>query len=92
MALLVVHPWAQFFAGMLLGCWIGATVACGGLLLFVGRRVRQLESVNLLLRRKLKARIPRHTGAMGLGPRLVMPFQDSFLEEAPPVTRIARVN
>jgi hypothetical protein len=93
MALLVVHPWAQFFAGMLIGCWIGAAVACAGILLLVGRRVRQLESINLLLIRKLKVRAsPRRTAAAGAGPRLVMPIPDLSRKAEPPITRIARVN
>ena len=92
MALLVVHPWPQFFAGMLIGCWIGAAVACAGILLLVGRKVRQLESINLLLTRKLKVRASlRRTPAAGRGPRLVMTSPDSPLKAEPPI-RIARVN
>lgn len=41
MALCVVHPWAPFLAGLLTGCWIGGIVACVGLLLLVGRRIRR---------------------------------------------------
>ena len=93
MALLVVHPWAQFFAGMLVGCWIGAAVACAGVLLLIGRRVRHLEALNLVLRRKLKARIsPRRTGTTGTGPMLVMPVPDSIRKVESPVARIARMN
>lgn len=93
MALLVVHPWAQFFAGMLIGCWIGAAVACAGVLLLIGRKVRRLEGLNLILRTKLKARAsPRRTGTMGPGPTLVMPAPNSVRKVEPPVTRIARVN
>jgi hypothetical protein len=91
MALLVVHPWAQFFAGMLIGCWAGAAIACAGLLLFVGRRVRQLESMNVILRRKLKVRASTRRSAM-LGPTLMMPGPDSVLKMETPAQRIARVN
>jgi hypothetical protein len=93
MALFVVHPWARFFAGMLVGCWIGAAVACAGLLLFIGRKVRQLEAVNLILRRKLKARLsPRRARTAGVAPLLVMPAPDSVRKIESPITRIARMN
>ena len=93
MTLFVVHPWAQFFAGVITGCWIGAIVAGAGLLLLVGRRVRQLESVNLLLRMKLKARPkPQRTGTGGPGPTLVMPTPIGTRKAEAPATRIARVN
>ena len=73
-----IHPWARFFAGMLAGCWIGAVVACGGVLLLAGRRIRHLENLNLLLRTRLRAHIrPRRTGSMVAGPALVMPLPDS---------------
>jgi hypothetical protein len=92
MTLFVVHPWAQFFAGVVTGCWIGALIACAGLLLLVGRRVRQLESVNLLLRMKLKSRgVPQRTGTGGPGPTLVMPLP-SAARTTERVGRIARVN
>jgi hypothetical protein len=93
MALLVVHPWAQFFAGMLIGCWIGAAVACAGVLLLIGRKVRQLEGINLTLRMKLKARNAlRRTGTGGPRPPLVMPIPGSLRKVEPPITRIRRVN
>jgi len=93
MALLVVHPWAQFFAGILIGCWVGAAIACGGLLLLVGRKVRQLESINLILRTKLKARSwARRTAAAAGSPLLVMPRSGALRNAEPPMPRIARVN
>jgi hypothetical protein len=93
MALFVVHPWAQFFTGMLMGCWIGAAIATAGVLLLVGRRVRQLETINLLLRTKLKARPnPQRTGTGGPGPTLVMPLPRSARRTGPERERIARVN
>jgi hypothetical protein len=93
MALLVVHAWAPFVTGMLAGCWIGAVIGCAGVLLVVGRRVRQLETINLLLRTKLKARQkPQGTGTGGGGPTLVMPLPRAARETATPIRRIARVH
>jgi hypothetical protein len=91
-ALFDVHPWARFIAGMLIGCWAGAVVACAGVLLLVGRRVRQLETTNLLLRTRLKARavpLKQHTGIPGSHPVLVMPMPGKADSS---MGRIARVN
>ncbi len=91
--MLVVHPWAQLFIGMLIGCWIGAAIATAGILLLVGRRVRQLEDVNLLLRTRLKARTkPPRTGTGGSGSMLVMPRPGSARSGGSTAGRIARVN
>jgi hypothetical protein len=91
MALIDVHPWARFFAGMLAGCWVGAAIASAGVLLMVGRRVRQLETINGLLRTKLRAREkPKRTGTGGGGPTLVMPLPSSARNAER--IRIARVN
>lgn len=93
MALVEVHPWAQFFTGMLIGCWIGAVIGCAGVLLLMGRRIRQLEGINLILRRKLRARRTlRQAGAAGSGPMLVMPGPDPVRRAELPIHRIARVN
>jgi hypothetical protein len=93
MALFVVRPWAEFIAGVVAGCWIGAVIACVGVLLLVGRRVRQLEGINLLLRTKLKAYVrPRRMGTAGTGPALVMPLPGSARKSELPRERIARVN
>jgi len=93
MTLFVVHPWAQFFAGVITGCWIGAIIACAGLLLLMGRRVRQLESINQLLRMKLRARIrPQRAGTGTHGPTLVMPVSGAARKPNAPPERIARVN
>lgn len=94
MALFVVHPWAPFITGMLAGCWIGAVIGCAGVLLLVGRRVRQLETINLLLRTMLKARErPQRTGTGGGGGlTLVMPLPGASRMAGRPMSRIARVN
>jgi len=87
MAWLAVHPWAQFFTGLLLGCWIGAMIATACILLLVGRRLQQLEAVNQILRAKLRTRgKPQRTGTGGSGPALVMPLRRSS------TGRVARVN
>lgn len=91
--MLVVHPWAQFLTGMLIGCWIGAIIATAGILLLLGKRVRQLENVNFLLRTRLKARLkPLRTGTGGSGSMLVMPHPDSARHSGSIGGRIARVN
>ena len=87
MALAEVHSWARFIAGMLAGCWIGALVACGGILLLVGRRVHQLEAMNLLLRTRLRARSLPPRGGAG-EPSLVMPLPGPER----PISRIAGMN
>ena len=56
MLMLDLYPWARFIAGVVTGCWIGVMIGCAVALLLAGRRVRQLESMNLLLRLKLNAR------------------------------------
>jgi len=89
MALLVVHPWAQFFIGVIIGCWTGAMVATGGILLMVGRKVRRLEGVVATLRTRLQARVrPRQATIAGQGSMIVMPLRSS----GPSTGRIARVN
>ena len=68
--LLMVHSWIGFFSGTITGCWIGVLIGCGVTLLLMGRRVRQLELLNVLLRSKLRAlQRPRRVS----GPALVMP-------------------
>lgn len=93
MAMLELHPWVRFFAGILTGCWIGATIACAGVLLLVGRKVRQLENINLVLRTKLKAReTPLRTGTGGSGPTLVMPIPGAERRAQRTGTGTARVH
>ncbi|HEX4037267.1 MAG TPA: hypothetical protein VHX37_04340 [Acidobacteriaceae bacterium] len=89
MAVFVVHPWGGLFTGMLLGCWIGVVVGCAVTLLLMGRRIRQLETVNLLLRSKLKSREkPRRTGTGG--PPIVMPMPGTARGASQPMSRTAR--
>jgi hypothetical protein len=78
MAMVDFQPWARFFAGLLAGCWLGAVVASAGVLLLVGRRIRHLEKLNLLLRARL--RMLSRPGRLASGfakPALVMPLPDS---------------
>ena len=56
MALFVLHPWIRFGAGLLLGCWVGVPIGIAVAVLLVGRRMRQLEVANELLRNKLNVR------------------------------------
>ena len=73
MALFDVHPWLRFGVGFVAGCWIGAAVGIGIALMLAGRRLKQLETANMLLRIKLRARErQRRTGTDGPGPVLVM--------------------
>ena len=74
MALFDVHPWLRFGVGLLAGCWIGAAIGMGIALIFAGRRLKQLETANVLLRFKLRARErQRRTGTGAPGPVLVVP-------------------
>jgi len=96
MAMFVIYPWVRFLAGMLTGCWIGAAIATAGVLLLMGRRVRQLESINLLLRTKLKARAKSRSAGSGTGSggghMLVMPLPAAHSIAEKPATRVARMN
>lgn len=93
MALALVHLWAPFVAGLLAGCWIGGLVACAGVLLLMGRRVRHLEAMNGHLRSRLKARV-RSLRALnpGLGRTLVMPLPLATRKTQSEKDRIASVN
>ena len=74
MALFDVHPWLRFAVGLIAGCWIGAAIGMGIALVLAGRRLKQLETANMLLRIKLRARErQRRTGTEGPGPVLVVP-------------------
>jgi hypothetical protein len=88
MALFVVHPWAEFLAGMLTGCWIGVVIGCAVALLFAGKRVRELEAGNLLLRSRLRAREePQKTGTGG--PTLVVSPSRPTRSASKPLSRAA---
>lgn len=69
MALFVLHPWIRFGAGLLLGCWVGVPIGIAVAVLLVGRRMRQLEMANELLRNKLNVR--EKAWRTGGGPTLV---------------------
>lgn len=88
MTVIDAHHWVRFFTGFLSGCWVGVVVGCVVTLLFTGRRLRQLESANMLLRVKLRAREkPRHTGTAG--PVLVVPPGGSRRSGNNPMGRVA---
>ncbi|HTW48551.1 MAG TPA: hypothetical protein VMD92_11410 [Acidobacteriaceae bacterium] len=68
------YPWLRFGLGILAGCWIGSAVGLGIALMLAGRRIQQLEEINLMLRAKLRARDKeRQSGPAGVGPVLVFP-------------------
>jgi hypothetical protein len=93
MVVFELHPWARFFAGVVTGCWIGVVVGCAVALLLAGRKVRQLETINRVLRNRLKARTrPQRTGTGGGGPMLVMPIPGAERRAEKPASRIARFN
>lgn len=75
MAFFELHPWVRFFTGLIVGCWTGVAIGCAVTMLLTGRRLRQLETANLLLRVKLKARErkPVRTVSGAAGPLLVVP-------------------
>lgn len=74
MAYFFAHAWVRFTAGLVAGCWIGAAVGVGITLLLAGRRLRQLESANLLLRTKLMVKERQKRKVVGgAGPVLVIP-------------------
>lgn len=74
MALFDVHPWLRLGLGLILGCWGGAAIGMAIALMLASRRIKQLETANMLLRIKLRAREkPRRTGTNGAGPTLVVP-------------------
>lgn len=86
-----MYPWVRFLTGLIAGCWIGAAIGCAITLLVAGKRLRQLESANLLLRVKLRSREkPTRTGtASGGGPVLVIPPRETNRPASAPITRIA---
>lgn len=71
MVFLDIQPWLRFSTGILVGCWIGVAVGCAIAMLFTGRRLKQLETANLLLRVKLRAKERARRPIPGAGPILV---------------------
>jgi hypothetical protein len=92
MLMLDLYPWARFIAGVVTGCWIGVMIGCAVALLLAGRRVRQLESMNLLLRLKLNARREQTGGLRATGPGLALPRSGGNRTADALISRIARVN
>ncbi len=90
MTLFTVHSWIGFAAGLIAGCWIGAFIGGAVVLLFASRRIRQLETANMLLRVKLRAREkPGHPGTEGGGSVLVLPPRETHRPASAPRTRFA---
>ena len=84
------HSWMRFATGLIAGCWIGAIIGGAVVLLFASRRIRQLETVNMLLRVKLRSREkPVRTGTGGGGPVLVVPPRETNRPASAPLTRFA---
>ncbi|MFZ0631251.1 MAG: hypothetical protein WA399_07160 [Acidobacteriaceae bacterium] len=93
MAPWAAFPWAWFLAGLLLGSWIGATVGSAAVLLLAGRKMKRLETVNHLLRVKLRAyaQRPRIAAHRGLAP-VLRPFKVVTDTATIPLDRIASGN
>jgi hypothetical protein len=93
MFMLALYPWARFLAGVITGCWIGVMIGCAVALLLAGRRVRQLETKNLLLRVQLHARRePEPAGLRASGRGLALPRSSGSRAAEPVMSRTARVN
>jgi len=90
---MAAFPWAWLLAGLLLGSWIGATVGSAGVLMLAGRRMKKLETVNQLLRVKLRAvtQRSRTTAHRGLAP-VLRPFKVVTETATIPIDRIASGN
>lgn len=74
MAFFEAHSWLRFSGGLIIGLWVGAAIGCAVTMLLAGRRLRQLETANLLLRVKLRTREKSQRRAGGAaGPVLVVP-------------------
>ncbi len=90
MAFLAAHAWVRFATGLIAGCWLGAFIGAAVALLFASRRIRQLETANMLLRVKLRSKEkPQRTGTGGAGPVLVIPPRETNRPASAPVTRFA---
>ncbi|HZZ40947.1 MAG TPA: hypothetical protein VFE06_17555 [Acidobacteriaceae bacterium] len=93
MAPLAAFSWSWFLVGLLLGSWIGATIGSACVLLLAGRRMKKLETVNQLLRVKLRAHMlrPRAAAHRALAP-VLRPFRVVTETAAIPIDRIASGN
>jgi hypothetical protein len=90
MTLFDAHAWVRFASGLIAGCWLGAIIGGAVALLFASRRIRQLETANMLLRVRLRSREkPERTGTGGGGPILVVPPRETNRPASAPVTRFA---
>ncbi len=86
-----MHPWVRFLTGLISGCWLGVFIGCAITLVILGKRVRQLETANLVLRVKLRAREkPKRTGTTGAaGPVLVVQPRETNRPASAPMARFA---
>ncbi|MGB6131295.1 MAG: hypothetical protein WCC14_16285 [Acidobacteriaceae bacterium] len=85
-----MHPWVRFLTGLISGCWIGVFIGCAITFVIAGKRVRQLQNANLVLRIKLRARQKaKPTGIAGAGPMLVAPSREKNRPASAPVARFA---
>jgi hypothetical protein len=93
MAPLAAFSWSWFFGGLLLGSWIGATIGSAGVLLLAGRRMKRLETLNHLLRIKLRSYMPhtRPAAPRELSP-VLQPFKVVTETASIPIDRIASGN
>jgi len=90
MAIVDPHPWLRFITGLIAGCWGGVVIGCAITLLLAGRRLRQLETANLILRVKLKAaERPKRRTPAGAGPVLVVPPGSASRPASAPMSRYA---
>ncbi|HTV14150.1 MAG TPA: hypothetical protein VME68_05510 [Acidobacteriaceae bacterium] len=89
MVAFAVYPWLRFGIGILTGCWIGTALGIGMTLIFAGRRIKDLEQANAVLRTKLRVRDKaRATGTGGGGPVLIVP-QNVHRPASVPLGRVA---
>jgi hypothetical protein len=85
-----MDPWVRFLTGLASGCWIGVFIGCAVTLVLAGKRVRQLQNANLVLRVKLRAREkPKPTGTAGWGPVLMGPSRQRYRSASAPMARYA---
>ena len=86
-----MHPWVRFLTGLISGCWLGVFIGCAITLVMAGKRLRQLETANLVLRVNLRSREePRRNGTTGgAGPMLLGPPRETIRPASAPVLRFA---